>query len=125
MNHLVGGGAALDAAVHAALGPGAGTQPPAIVFASGSTDSAGVITITTGKKPAANNQLLRVTYRAPYVSTAFAMLQPGNRAAAALSGDLQIYINTGSSTETHFEIWTGAKPLAASTQYSWIYQVIG
>ena len=125
LEHVLSSGAALVAATNAALGSAAGAGSPSVLFAAGSTDSAGVITITTGTKPVANNLLLRVTYRTPYASTAFAMLQPGNRAAAALSANLQIYMNAQASTANHFEIWTGSQTLAASTQYSWIYQVIG
>ena len=125
LEHVLSSGAALVAATNAALGSGAGTGSPEVIFADGSTDSAGVITIKTGTKPVANNMLLRVTYRTPYASTAFAMLQPGNRAAAALSANVQIYMNAQASTANHFEIWTGSQSLTASTQYSWIYQVIG
>ena len=123
--HLIGNSEGLIAATNAALGSGAGTGAATVSFAAGSTDSAGVITITTGGKTAANSLLLRVTYKTPYSTTAFTILQPGNRTAAALSGDLQIYIDTQSSTHTHFDIWTGAKPLTANTQYSWLYHAIG
>lgn len=125
LEHVLSSGAALVAATHAELGSAAGSGSPSVVFADGSSDSAGVITITTGNKPATDNLLLRVTYRTPYASTAFASLQPGNRAAAELSSTLQVYVNVQSSTATHFELWTGSKSLSASTQYSWIYQVIG
>jgi len=125
LEHVLSSGASLVAATNAALGSGAGSGSPSLVLAPGSKDSAGVITITTGTKPVANNRLLRLTYRTPYESTAFAMLQPGNRAAAALSSNVQIYMNAQASTANYFEVWTGSQGLAASTQYSWIYQVIG
>jgi hypothetical protein len=124
LEHVLSSGAALLAATHASLGSAAGAGS-AVDFAPGSKDSVGIINITTGTKPLANDLLLRVAYRTPYQSTAFAVLQPGNRAAAELSSTVQIYVNAQSSTATHFELWTGSKSLSASTKYTWIYQVIG
>jgi len=86
---------------------------------SGSTDSAGSYTITTGTgAPTTCNTA--ITFHSPYATTPKSItLTAGSQNAANLNG----YVNDSAITSTGFATGTGSSP-ATSTTYTWNYWVV-
>jgi hypothetical protein len=85
-------------------------------------DVGGKITITTGTGPTASATVETIVFSAAYASAPYVLLTPANAAAAALTGNGQVYISSTSTTQ--FVITAGSTNLVASTQYIWYYQVV-
>jgi hypothetical protein len=102
----------------AAAGAGAGTSPT-IALDSQSSDVSGYIDITPGASPAASAIVATVTFGTAYSTHAKCALQPGNAAAAALTGTGTVFVPV--PTTTAFTLNSGATALTASTLYVWEY----
>jgi len=105
--HPVGGTPTLVA------GSGAGTGP-ALSLLTGSADYAGVISLTTGSSPAANNTIATLTFADPFPSfgvCTFSPNSPGTTAAGAWGG----------SSNFVFILISGGTALTASSTYQWSY----
>jgi len=100
-------------------GAGAGTSP--IVSIEGG-DKAGLITITVGSAPAASATVVTLTYSSGVAFSigSYPVICAANGAAAALSGNFQVYVN---GTTTSFLVIAGPSGLSAGTQYMWHYHV--
>ena len=108
---------------------GAGTSP---TISINGNDVCGSIIITTGTSPAASTTIIVLTFSTSFIrpngyGRPILILQPGNAAAASLSGAQQIFVNesvsVGSSTQV--TITSNSTALAAGTEYRWLYHVIG
>ena len=108
---------------------GAGTSP---TISINGNDVCGSIIITTGTSPAAFTTIIVLTFSTSFIRPTgygrpILILQPGNAAAASLSGAQQIFVNesvsVGSSTQV--TITSNSTALAAGTEYRWLYHVIG
>lgn len=103
-----------------AAGAGAGTGPT--ISVSGAKDSRGAISVTTGTTPTGSNAIIAtVTFNAAYTAAPLMFLQPANSATAALTGAVQVYVT---STTTTFVLTSGASALTASTAYKWNFWAI-
>lgn len=102
-------------------GTGAGTSPTVNVVGS---NSAGQVTVTTGTTPTASGPVITITFANSfaYPAAPYPILEPGNAAAAALTGTSAVFVT---STTTTFVINAGTAALAAATQYIWYYNVQG
>jgi hypothetical protein len=107
---------------------GAGTGPT-IVMSTGSSDTRGLISVTTGTAPAGSNAFIVAVNFANALGTnlngALCLLTPANAAAAALSGTTQVFTTVNSNSGTQFSIISGSAALTASTQYAWNYFMVG
>ena len=119
-NHLVGGGSRPTG--HAGIGAGDFSN---IKLSATSTDSAGIIEITTGTNPAADNILILLEYATPYSNPPVVILTPANLHASSLTGLQTVYFQTELNTNAHFIIHTGTTPLPISKTFIWCYHVIG
>ena len=118
IRHVVG----ITSAPSISGGTGAGTSPT--VSVSG-TDIGGNISITTGTSPATSATVATITYNVAWTSTpSTVVLTPANAAAAALTGNANVYVDVASNTSSVFVIKVGSTALAASTSYKFFYQVI-
>jgi hypothetical protein len=98
------------------LGPGAGTGA-AVTLAAGSTDSSGVIQLTTGTTPSANAEVVLFNFSKTY-TFAFCVVSPLNLFSNAYS------VIGGSSAPTQFGLTAinNGIPLTASTSgYNYTY----
>jgi hypothetical protein len=104
-------------------GAGAGTGPTVGIDAE-SSDTRGVITVTTGTAPAASGGIITVTFANafPNLGSTFPLVFLSPYIANATSTAAQQVITSVSTT--FFTLVSGSTPLAASTQYSWRYLVI-
>jgi hypothetical protein len=100
-----------------------------VTVAIAGTNTDGRITITPGATSTANATVATITYSAVFAGTAFQYpngsvitLTPANAAAAALSGNLQVY---ASGNTTSFTITGGSTTLVNGTAYIWNYHVGG
>lgn len=89
-------------------------------------DTAGRLTTTTGGAPTAGATILTMTFNSSWASspapvTPYAVIFPGNAAAANLTAAQQPYVTT---TTTAMTI-TATGALAAGILYAWNYIVIG
>lgn len=118
VNHLAG----LTSAPTIAAGAGAGTSPT-VSIASGSTDLAGCVNVTTGTLPTGTNAVVAtITFNKSFVTSApFIVLYPANAVTATLSGVSMVFVT---STTTTFVITSGTTALTGSTAYKWNYHVI-
>lgn len=99
-------------------GTGAGTSPTLAISGS---DTAGIITLTTGTACATSATILTATFTAINLSfSPGVVISPMNGNAAALSGNASVYTN---STTTTFLLKVGSTALADSTQYIWAYKL--
>lgn len=81
------------------------------------TDSAFLVTLTTGTSPSGGGTTWIATFANTYGgNTPYCCLTPGNATAAALSGTSCPYMQTSASTCT---MKSPSVPFAASTQYIW------
>lgn len=101
---------------------GAGTSPTVTVAG---TAVAGSITLTTGTSPATGAMIVELTVPAAFTGYPVVMLTPANAAAAALSGNKQVFVDNAAATTTKWSIKSGSTALDASTAYIWYFHVIG
>jgi hypothetical protein len=131
--HFVGLGSAPTAAASTAGQLGTG---PTASMVSGSTDSSGSFTVTTGTSPGSITagffQLATITFAKPYANTAAGVvIAPANTTAAQLAtgtNGLVCFANQGNVTATSFVVFcstNGTVTLAASTAYRFSYAFIG
>jgi len=107
-------------------GTGAGTGPTVTITGN---DQAGTLSVLTGTGPSASAIVVTITFNQPYATgtgvTGAApksvCLQPTNTAAAALSGNAQVY--TSALNATNWVLSVGSTNLAATTTYTWTYHV--
>jgi hypothetical protein len=105
-----------------AASTGAGTGPTlSLIFGS---DTAGLISLTTGTTPTAGGAAVIITYNQSYPGQGSTILLPGNAAAAALSGTSAVYSDSANNASSSWRIMTGSVALAASTVYKWWYVVV-
>lgn len=103
-----------------ALDDGAGTSGgPATVSIVG-TDVAGEITITTKTGPAANTLIINIGFNTPYNVDPYITLTAAN--ANACNHIARVFASADTSS---LQLVSGSTALAADTQYSWFYHVIG
>lgn len=115
--HVVG----FSGAPTIAAGAGAGTTPT-VSMASGSTDLAGAVNITTGTLPTGTNAVVAtITFNTAYGTAPFVVIYPANAITATLSGVSMVF---ATSTTTTFVITSGTTALTAATAYKWFYHVI-
>lgn len=117
--HYVPTNAAIPTAV---AGTGAGTGPT-ITVTAGSTDCKMQITVLTGTGPTGGATVFTLTYNLAFTGTVnkgvvFSAAGPN---AAALSGTTSPYVS--SETLTNFVFTAGSAGLAATTSYTWNFQV--
>lgn len=106
-----------------AAGTSAGTSPTLTISGS---DQGGVLNITTGTSPSTSATLATISFGQAFGSAPRAIiLSPANSAAAALSGNAQVYADQASTSTTVFVVKVGSTALGASTAYKWHYAVIG
>lgn len=111
------GGAGLGTPVSFA-GPSAGTG--AAIEISG-TDSNGTITCTTGDAPLAAAEVLTLFWGTAWPSDPHPVISAANRAAAALTGPQQVFLEN--ATRTNAVISAGTMALAPRTTYAWNWMV--
>ncbi len=102
------------------LGAGAGTG--ATCTLSACTDTAGLINVTTGAGPAANDTVVRISYAMKHPTGSHVVLSPWGRQTSGLYGATQF---SASGAATYFDILTGTLALSPATNYWWTYHVIG
>lgn len=87
-------------------------------------NNAGVLDFTTGTSPSASATILTLTFNVSWGDggNTPVVLSPANAAAAALSGNANIYANCGNSA---LILTSGSTALAASTEYKWNYMIMG
>jgi hypothetical protein len=107
-----------------ALSTGAGTG--ASLAASALSDRFGWFSILTAGTPAATAIIATLTFNNQY-STAprVVILTPANAAAAALTGNQQIFVNQGNIGTQNFTISSGSTGLTTAVTYQWYYEVLG
>lgn len=118
---------ALQGAVPTLVAAGGAGTGPTLSLETGSSDSRGLVSVTTGTAPSTSATIVRVQFANAYVSNLTAnckcFLTPANAAAAALSGVNNVYILLESNTEFQIQIGIGGT-LAATTNYQWRYFVL-
>lgn len=110
-----------------AAGTGAGTTP-SVGLNSDSSDTRGLISITTGTTPAVSSTICTITWSTTYTTKRpIIILTPATATAAALSGNASIFVppQGGPGPYTTFTLQSGSTALTASTLYQWNYVVIG
>ena len=110
--HIVSGGSAPTIAAGAAA-----CTTPTVSIAG--TDTAGLITVTTGTGCASVGKLAGVTFATAYGAAPQVTLTP----ALANSATLQSYIDSATIATTTFDLNTGTTPTSTTT-YKWFYHVI-
>lgn len=102
------------------LGSGAGTGATYTLIA-GSTDKAGVISVTTGTSPTASGDIFTITYRYPFKGIAVFIAVPANNAASSVQGQARPHMNGYSPTFSG--LTASGSALTAGTTYVWHYFV--
>jgi autotransporter-associated beta strand protein len=103
------------------LGTGAGSVPAGGISGS---DVAGILRLTTGTGPAANNPIGTVTFASAYSTVPYVLITPGNYSASLVTGGVSGTFTTASTTG--FTIFaSGPASLRGSTAYTWSYHVFG
>ena len=110
--HIISGGGAPTIAAGNAACSNANVQ------VSG-TDTAGLITITTGTNCTSAGKLATVTFSSPYAAAPRVSLTPASASAAHLS----TFVDSSTITGGSFNLGAATTP-ATNTTYSWYYQVI-
>ena len=103
-----------------ALGTGAGTTPGGGISGS---DVAGIIRLTTGTGPAANNPIGTITFASAYSTPPYVLITPGNFSASFVAGGISGTFTTASTTG--FTLFAGQASLRGATAYTWSYFVVG
>lgn len=116
---LVANGAAPSVAA------GAGGDATATVTVTGK-DTAGLLSVAAAGTPGTSALVCTVTFGAPLPAAPKAVtLEPANAAAAALSGNAQVFVDNATLAATSWSLKVGSSALSAGTTYLWYYQVIG
>lgn len=102
------------------LGSGAGTGATYTLIA-GSTDKAGVISVTTGTSPTSSGDIFTITYAYPFKGIAVFMAVPANDAASSVQGQARPHMNGYSPTFSG--LTASGSALTAGTTYVWHYFV--
>jgi len=110
--HIISGGSTPTIAAGAA----ACTTPTVSVAG---TDTAGIITVTTGTGCAANGKLATITFNSAFGAAPKVTLT----SALITSATLQSYVDSATIATTTFDLDTGTTPIDATT-YKWFYHVI-
>jgi len=84
------------------------------------TDTAGLITLTTGSDCNATGNLATLTFNKPFGATPRVTLTPASADAASVKS----YIDSDAATADKFSIATQTTSLSGSAVYKWYYQVI-
>lgn len=105
-----------------AAGTGAGTTPTITIDGNA---IAGAILLTTGTTPATSSQIVQVTMAASFTTYPVVMLTPGNAAAAALTGNKQVFVDDAAMLTNKWTLKSGSTALDAATDYVWYFHVIG
>lgn len=113
-----GGSSAPSVSAHSNAGTGASAT-----LASGSTDSAGRVQLTTGTTPAGNGTIVTITFAKPYSSAPFAVIAAANENAQALFNVNSAWVGVATTTTT-LELAVDSAP-EASTLYHWNYIIVG
>jgi hypothetical protein len=100
-----------------AAGAGSGTSPT-ISLVSGSRDTTGTISLTTGTSPSASSIVATLTFAFTFPSNAFCAFAPSSSSATGLN----VYV---SSNASNLILNVGSTPLAAGSTFSWSYQCKG
>lgn len=80
------------------------------------------LVVTTGTAPISANAIVAsVTFNPELDHIPIVSLTPGNAAAAALSGNQQVYVNV--SVDVGFSVMSGSSALSPTTQYIWNFQI--
>lgn len=101
-------------------GAGAGTGPT--ISMTGSQHS-GSISITTGTTPTATSVVATVTFTNPFPSDGILIITPKNGAAAALTGNANVFVSSGNATTATISV--GSTALTGSTTYQYWYSISG
>lgn len=103
------------------LGTGAGTSA-SLGSGHGCGNIVGKIDVVTGSSPSTSATVLTITVSCNYGDGITpVILSPANAAAAALSGNSNVWADAGNST---INIHSGSTALAASTEYKWNYIIM-
>lgn len=102
------------------LGSGAGTGATYTLVA-GSTDKAGVISVTTGTTPTTSGDIFTITYAYPFKGIAVFMAVPANDAASSVQGQARPHMN--GYDKTFSGLTASGSALTAGTTYVWHYFV--
>jgi Head domain of trimeric autotransporter adhesin len=117
-DQLLGSGGGTSTAAGAGAGSG-----PTIALTSGSNNTFGQVSVTTGSSPSASSVVVTITTTNathPYTHDPFVILTPANAATAALTGTGQVWVT---STVNDFSINVGSSALTGANQYIWNYHV--
>ncbi|MGA9769319.1 MAG: hypothetical protein WBV94_09780 [Blastocatellia bacterium] len=120
--HLCGGSEAPNLAIASGI---AGTGAEGV---ADGTDEAGVIVLITGSAPSTGGNIFTLEFSVPYSfvgDSPFVVIAPVNVAAAALTPNQMIFADLGSSGNEYIQFTAGSEALEPSTQYRWVYHVIG
>jgi hypothetical protein len=112
------GGSALSSSTST----GAGTSPTVVINGNG---IAGSISLTTGTSPATSARIIELTMAASFTTNPVVIITPANAAAAALSGNKQVYVDDAAVLANKWSLKSGSTALDASTAYVWYFHVIG
>jgi hypothetical protein len=110
-----------------AAGTGAGTAP-SVGLNNDSSDTRGLISVTTGTTPATSSTICTITWITAYTTKRpIILLTPATATAAALSGNASIFVppQGGPGPYSSFTLSSGSTALTAATLYQWNYVVIG
>lgn len=97
---------------------GAGSAPTSSII-SGANDGSGWVSVKVGTSPTASAGVVTIKFGSTYATIPKCGLNPGNAAAAALSGNSETYITQSGSTTALFVITSGSTALTAGTTYVW------
>ena len=109
-------------ALSASAGTGAGTGPTITIDGNA---IAGAILLTTGSGPATSAQIVQMTMTASFTTYPVVIITPGNAAAAALSGNKQVFVDDAAMLANKWTLKSGSTALDASTDYVWYFHVMG
>jgi hypothetical protein len=99
---------------------GAGTGPTTTII-SGATDFHGWISVTPGTSPTAGTGIITLIFGGTYTVIPKCSVTPANPAAAALSGNAQVYVAESTATVAHWVLNGGSTALTTGTAYIWAW----
>lgn len=109
-------------ALSASAGTGAGTGPSITIDGNA---IAGAIILTTGTSPATSAQIVQMTMAASFTTYPVVIITPANAAAAALTGNKQVFIDDAAMLANKWTLKSGSTALDATTDYVWYFHVMG
>jgi hypothetical protein len=124
LTHLVGlQQTFVTPSITAGLGAGT-TGTPTILIYSKSTDISGIVTVTAGTTPAANNTIATVTFAVPYSNSPSCHVWPAGQTTASMAAAQTPYVNYTSTTTAQFVIESNSTALTSGTAYQWGYTCV-